>query len=231
VALSTPACTLFSLLVVVAILCTLPAALPAQPQRDTARARQWYDTLTPTKPRLAVPTPGEITTLRAASAVVIPVMFTVATATLIPPEIGVNIADGTATPVFLFGTGVGFGGDTALTTFFPDFRLQAAGAVMIASERPVELRLSLHRDLPVFSLDRRDLFWLGVDGGAGVATTFDNLSPFAEGWIGVMSPMGVRFIGFFPMHHYGLRARVGYNAATDRAWYELSVGATATFWF
>ena len=203
-------------------------ALHAQPPRDSVH---WYDTLTPTQPRFATPTPGEITLLRAASAVVIPVMFTVATATLIPPGFGVNISNGEVTPVFVFGTGVGFGGDTAKETFFPDLRVQAEGAVMLASERPVELRLSLHRDLPLISLDRRELFWLGAEAGVGAATTFQRVLPFAEGWIGVMNPMGVRFIGMFPMHHYGLRGRIGYDPATQRAWYELTLGATATFWF
>lgn len=211
------------------LLCATTPGLRAQ--TDTARGAHWYDTLTPTQPRLAEPTPSEITILRAASAVVIPVMFTVATATLVPPAIGVHFADGVATPMFFFGTGVGFGGDTALETFFPTVRVQVEGALPVASKREAELRLSAHRDLPVATLDRRGLYWFGFEGGAGIATTFGSVRPFAEGWLGAMTPMGIRYIGFYPMHHFGLRGRVGYDPATRRAWYEVGLGVTATFWF
>jgi hypothetical protein len=194
-------------------------------------ARPWYDTLTVTQPHTAHTTAGERLALAAFTAVALPVGATVGLITLLPPSINVLTENGTPQTGFGISTGIGFGGDTTEFIFFPDFRVQLEGAYFLTRRPGPMARASLLFDVPLFSVHRRKFFWLGLAGGGGVSTDFTMLAPYAEGWIGLINPMGIRFLTLFPQHNYGLRARAGYNLTTGKPWYELSLCATSTFWY
>jgi len=225
----------------------LPASVLAQPAptgtEDTTRQRSledtvrigvsprpWYDTLTVTKPRYAYASPLERLALAAFTAISIPVGLSIGVTTLLPPSITVMQEDGVLRSGVAFSTGIGFGGDTSKTIFFPDFRLQLEGAYFFTRVPQPVMRAGLLVDYPAASIHSRDFAWFGLAGGGGISTDFSTISPYAEGWVGLMNPMGIRFLTLFPMHHYGLRGRVGYNTTTGSMWYELSLTATSTFW-
>lgn len=192
-------------------------------------SRPWYDTLTLTQPRYARIAPYERLALAAFTAVSIPIGIAIGVTTILPPSINVLAENGVTHTGIAVSSGVGLVSDTSAFIFFPDVRFQFEGGYYIQRERPAILRLAVLRDAPLLSIHERDFFWLGVAGGGGVSTDFDQVGPFAEAWLGIMNPMGIRFLSLFPMHHYGVRARAGYGAG--RAWYELSLSATSTFWF
>ncbi|MBS1911598.1 MAG: hypothetical protein JST22_06410 [Bacteroidetes bacterium] len=196
-----------------------------------APTRPWYDTLTVTKARYAGTTPGERLALAAFTAMTIPVGLTIGITTLLPPSVNILREDGVSRMGIAFSTGVGLVGDTTAITFFPWVRLQGEGGFYFGRTDHTILRASLLRDLPIAQLDRRGFFWLGTAAGLGAGTDFNGFAPYAEGWVGLLNPMGIRYLTLFPMHNYGLRGRFGYNTATGRPWYELSICATSTFWF
>ncbi|MEO5930761.1 MAG: hypothetical protein ABIR47_12565 [Candidatus Kapaibacterium sp.] len=192
--------------------------------------RKWYDTLKVTRPRYAYKTASERLALSAFVTVAIPAGIAVGLTSIVPPGISIIREDGAFRAGVLLSIGRGFGCDTAAMIFFPKFRVQAEGGVFFRRRNEPVLRASLLFDDPIVSVHPRQFFWFGVAGGGGISTDFSSIGPFAEGWIGVMNPMGIRFIPLFPMHHYGLRARAGYNTSTQAPWYELSLGVTSTFW-
>jgi hypothetical protein len=235
-------------------LLSIVAALPAIAQPDTSAAAprpydttvageapatggpglprpHWYDTLTVTQPRYTKTTPGERLALAAFTAVALPVGAAIGVLTLLPPSINVLSENGRRQTGFAISTGVGFGGDTNDFIFFPNVRVQVEGAYFPTRRPGPMARASLLFDRPIVALDRRRFFWLGVAGGAGVSTDFAMASPYAEGWIGLINPMGIRFLTLFPQHNYGLRARAGYDLTSRKPWYEISLQATSTFWY
>lgn len=195
-----------------------------------ASPRPWYDTLTVTRPRYARVAPWERLALSAFTALAIPIGLSVATLTVLPPTVNVVSRDGELHGGISVSTGMGFGGDRSSELFFPDYRVQVEGAYFFGIDPGPRISASILADLPVASLSRYDALWFGMAGGGGIATDFQSVSPFAEGWIGVLNPMGTRFLTFFPMHNYGLRGRAGYDITNGRMWYELSLSATSTFW-
>lgn len=203
---------------------------PASGSSSSATTRPWYDTLTVTKPRYAYASPIERLALAAFTALSLPVGATIGALTLLPPSINVLVEDGTPQTGFAISSGIGFGVDTTGVIFFPDYRLQFEGAYFFTREQSIMVRAAVLFDKPLMSVHRRDFFWLGIAGGAGVSTDFREVTPYAEGWIGVMNPMGIRFLTLFPQHNYGLRGRAGYDFGTGRPWYELALCATSTFW-
>ncbi len=193
-------------------------------------SRPWYDTLTVTKPRYARVTPAEQLALSAFTALAIPIGLTVSAITVFPPSITMVIEDGIMYTGISVSTGIGFGGDRSTPIFFPDYRVQVEGAYFFSRSPAPMLRASILADHPMTSLHSRDFLWLGVAGGGGLSTDFTTVVPFAEGWIGLINPMGLRVLTLFPMHNYGLRGRAGYDLGNHRPWYELSITASSTFW-
>lgn len=208
---------------------TLPGSF--EPGGGTTGTRPWYDTLKVTHPRYVRITGPERLALAAFTAISIPAGIAIGATTIVPPSINVLWEKGEASRTGIaFSSGYGFGGDTADAIFFPTMRLQMEiGYYFTRRPQPIA-RAALLFDKPIASIHKRDFFWLGVAGGAGVASDFKSFSPYAEGWVGVMNPMGIRFLTLFPMHNYGLRGRAGYNFATDGPWYEVAICATSTFW-
>jgi hypothetical protein len=201
------------------------------PPAGTTPPRHWYDTLTVTQPRYARTTPAERLALAAFTALALPVGLTVGVITLLPPSFNVLSENGTYQTGFAISTGVGFGGDTSQVIFFPACRIQLEGAYFLTRNPGPMVRASLLFDKPLFSIHPRKFFWVGAAGGAGVSTDFEMVAPYAEGWVGLINPMGIRFITLFPQHNYGIRGRAGYNLATSKPWYEISLCATSTFWY
>ena len=217
-----------------------PDSTHARAPHDTARSAtetatpgrpaHWYDTLQVTRPRYARITPMERLALSTFTALALPVGLAIGVTTLLPPSINVMVEDGTVRTGVTISTGLGFGVDTDQVIFFPTWRLQGEAGYYFGGKLGPVARLSAMFDKPIGSIQPRDFFWFGVAGGAGVSTDFASASPYAEGWIGVMNPMGIRFLTLFPMHNYGLRGRVGYSPADGEPWYELSLCASSTFW-
>jgi len=199
---------------------------------DTPRvaARNWYDTLTVTQPRYARATRYETLALSAFTALAIPVALTVGAVTLIPPSIGVMVQEGKVRTGVVLSTGLGFGWDTTQIVFFPDWRVQAEAGYFFGEGAGPVVRGSVLFDKPLASISPRGFFWTGVAGGGGLATDFKSVSPYLEGWVGLMNPMGVRFLTLFPMHNYGIRGRAGYDVINGSPWYEIALSATSTFW-
>lgn len=219
--------------VLAASLLALPlliAPLAAQGDTSAMKPRHWYDTLQVTKPRVAAVTKAERLALSAFTALAIPVSIAVGVTTVIPPSVNILVEDGVPRAALAFSTGYGFGGDTSLFVFFPDFRVQLEYGYYFARSPRNRVALGLLVDKPIASIHRRDFFWFGVAGGGGLATDFTSYQPYLEGWIGIINPMGLRYVTLFPMHNYGIRGRVGYDVTLDRPWYELSLAATGTFW-
>jgi hypothetical protein len=228
---------LFSLLLPAAVCHAQPDSTRTAAPRDTVgrsttgtKATHWYDTLQVTRPRYARITPMERLALSAFTALALPVGIAIGATTLLPPSINVLVDDGAVRTGVTISTGLGFGIDTDQVIFFPTWRLQGEAGYYFGGERGPVARVSALFDKPLGSIHPRDFFWAGVAGGAGVSTDFASLSPYVEGWVGVMNPMGIRFLTLFPMHNYGVRGRVGYAPADRRPWYELSLCATSTFW-
>lgn len=196
----------------------------------TAGERPWYDTLTVTKPRYARASRLEQVALSVFTALSVPVGITFGLTSLLPPSITVLREDGVNHVGIAVSSGMGFGGDTSQAMFFPDARLQVEVAYFFTRSPQPMVRTGLLFDAPIGSIHNRDFVWFGVAGGGGVSTDFESVSPYAEGWIGTLNPLGIPFITLFPMHNYGLRGRVGYNIMTGAPWYELSLSATSTFW-
>lgn len=199
----------------------------AQPV-DTTTVK-WYDTLTVTQPRVARVTRSERIALAAYVALSLPVSLVVGGTTLVPPSFIVKREGRNDLMGIAMSSGIAFGGDTMQLTWFPVVRLQGEVAYYFTSTQPTLARLSLLADYRFTSIDRRDFMWLGVAGGAGVSTDFATVSPYAEAFIGLSNPLGIRYIPLFPMHHYGLRLRTGYNLGDGTIWYEAAVAATSTF--
>lgn len=219
-----------SIIACLAVLATLISANPlaAQPQPQQEGA-EWYDTLTVTKPRYAQMTDSERFLLSLYTAATLPSLIVVGGLATVPPSVSAMQEDGVWRTGVGLSAGIGFGGDRRSLWWFHDARLQAEGTWYFHRDRPLLLRAALLFDYRVASISRNNLYWVGVAGGAGASTDFAATSPFAEGWIGVMNPNGVRFTGLFPMHNFGLRGRVGYDIANERSWIELALGGTATF--
>lgn len=199
----------------------------ASAQQDSAR--HWYDTLTVTKPRYARQSRYDRMILSAFAALSVPVAMTVGTLSLFPPSFSALYEDGTTYGGIAFSTGRSFGIDTTPATYFPDVRVQGEFAYFFSRPHSTVLRASGLFDHRFGPVTRREIFWFGVSGGAGVATDFHGVSPFAEGSIGVMNPLGIRFLGLFPMHNYGVRVRAGFDVTNEQPWYELSLSGTSTF--
>ncbi|MBL7989600.1 MAG: hypothetical protein JNJ94_16175 [Chlorobi bacterium] len=203
-----------------------PSASQPAPQGDTVR---WYDTLTITKPRYARMTDGERFVLSLYAAATIPSLIVVGGFAAVPPSLSVMQEEGVWRTGVGVTTGIGFGGDRSKRWWFYDARLQGEVVWYFDREHPLLVRALGLVDYRVAPLGQNRFYWFGVAGGGGISTDFATLSPFAEGWIGVMNPNGVRFVGMFPMHNFGLRSRVGYNLTHQRHWIELSLGGTSTF--
>lgn len=194
--------------------------------------RKWYDTLTVTQPRVATITEAERAALIAYTAVAIPTALAIGALTVLPPSIVVLSEDGVARGGAALNTGVGFGvgdRDTALLTWYPLARLQLEGAWIPERDRAFLLRSTLLYDVRFTPIGRRKLLDLGASIGLGAATDFSMLSPFVEASVGLSNPFGIRFIPFNPGHHYGLRARIGYDLHGGRSWHELAFCASSTF--
>jgi hypothetical protein len=145
--------------------------------------------------------------------------------------VNVIVENGTPLAGLAMSIGYGIGGDTTQLAYFPDFRIQAEYGYYFARSPRNRVALSMLVDRPIVSVHQRDFFWLGVAGGGGMATDFSTFyGPFAEGWIGVENPLGMRYITLFPMHNYGLRLRAGYDVVNARPWYEAAIAGSATFW-
>jgi hypothetical protein len=183
------------------------------------------------RPRYARVTTGERMALAAFAALSLPVGLVVGGTLMVPPSVSVMHDRGERYIGIAMGSGFGVGGDTMQLAWWPTARAQWEVAYHFQRERPISLRLSLLGDHRFTSTDRRGFFWFGVAGGAGALTDFDRVVPYAEGWIGVMNPMGIRHLPLFPMHHYGVRVRAGYDPATAEAWYEAALTASSTFTF
>jgi hypothetical protein len=200
----------------------------AQPT-DTAGMR-WYDTLTVTEARYARVTPLEGMALSAFVAASVPATLAFALTSTFPPSIVVQRDRGVDRAGIALSSGYGFGGtDSTGLTWFPVVRLQGEVAYFFDSETPTQLRASVHADHRFGSIDRLDLLWFGVAGGAGVATDLMTVSPFGEIFVGLSNPLGVSHYPFRPMHHFGLRFRSGYNLDDSRVWHEAAFAITSTF--
>jgi hypothetical protein len=214
-------------LLIILLLASIATA-SAQPA-DTAE-KKWYDTLTVTRPRYARITAMERLALSAFIALSLPVTVIVGGTTLFPPGFLVRREDGVDRFAMAVQSGIGFGGDTMALTWFPAARLQGEFAYFFNDDQPARVRLSLDVDHQFGSIDRRDFIWFGVAGGLGISTDFaDEVSPFAEGFIGLSNPLGIRYVPLFPMHNYGLRFRTGYDFGSSHVWYEAALIATSTF--
>lgn len=198
-------------------------------QTDTSRPRHWYDTLTVTEPRFARVTPMERLALSAFSLLSIPVALVVGGSTIMPPSIPFLTERGVEHTGVAVGFGFAFGGDTNQLTWFPTVRAQAEFAYFFDRTPSPLYRISLLHDFILFPLGRRALFSSTTSWGLGVATDLERVQPYVEGFIGIANPMGIRFVPLYPMHNYGLRARLGYDPVDNKPWYELSLCATATF--
>lgn len=166
------------------------------PEVAGAASRPWYDTLTVTRPRYARVAPWERLALSAFTALAIPIGLAVGTITLLPPSINVVSDDGELYGGASISTGMGFGGDRTSELFFPDYRVQVEGAYFFSRNPGPRLSAYVVADRPIVSISNHDVLWFGVAGGGGISTDFNGVSPFAEGWIGVMNPMGNRFLTF-----------------------------------
>ncbi len=197
----------------------------------TKPARPWYDTLTVTRPRYAYASPSERLALAAFTAISIPIGLGVSVLTLLPPSVNVLTENGASHTGIAFSAGVGIARDTTPFIFFPEYRFQFEGGYYFQRERRAIVRASINVDKPIAPIDRRKFFWLGAAAGAGVSTDFRSTGPYVEGWLGLINPMGIRYLSLFPMHNYGLRGRVGYDPIARAAWYEFGITATSTFWF
>lgn len=229
------------------LLLLLPPLLPAQgdsarsgltergsTQRDSTRsdsthAAHWYDTLTVTQPHYARTTSKERMALSAFTALAIPVAIVVGGISTIPPGVNVLMEDGVARTGVMLSVGLGFGGDTTQIAYFPSFRVQGEYGYYFERSPRSRMAVSVLFDTPITPLPPRKFFWFDLAGGGGFATDLAMYGPFAEGWIGLANPSGIRFVTLFPMHNYGLRARAGYDIENRRPWYELALGGSATF--
>ncbi len=211
----------------ISLLLLLLCDATAQPPADSVRP--WYDTLQITKPRYAHQTRYERLMLHAFTALSLPVGMVVGLTTVIPPSVSFLAEEGNVYAGVALSSGTSFGGDPTQMYYFPDARLQGEIAYYFEREQSIMLRGSAHLDHRFGAIDSRNFYWLGVSGGAGVATDFKGIAPYAEGWFGVMNPLGIRYLGLFPMHHYGFRGRAGYDVVQGRPWYEFSFTATSTF--
>ena len=208
----------------------LPSTASAQVATgDSVRA--WYDTLEVERPRYARATMGERLALSAFTALALPVALTVGAITLFPPTINVLHEHGQTHVGVTAGTGWGIGGDTTAFIYFPDVRMQVDIGYYLGRDRRIMGHVSFLKDARLVSIHPRDFFWVAVAGGVGVATDIHSVEPYAEGWVGFLNPMGIRYAPLFPMHHYGVRGRIGYDPASSQPWYEVSFGVTSTFGF
>ncbi|MBC8145029.1 MAG: hypothetical protein H7X80_05545 [bacterium] len=191
----------------------------------------WYDTVAVTRPKFARATLGERLALAGFTALALPVGIVVGGLTLAPPSLSIlQEQDGSHLGLSL-GTGWGFGGDSTQMVYYPDVRVQVDVGYYLERDRRIIAHAAVLKDLRLASLHSRDFFWFAMAGGVGVASDLHRYQPYAEGWIGVLNPMGIRYAPLFPMHNFGMRARVGYDVTREGVWYELSVGATSTFGF
>jgi hypothetical protein len=223
----------------------IPLALPAiilmassrlDAQTDTTRTdtigqRHWYDTLTVTKPRYARVTTLEKTLLSGFVALAIPVSAVSGALTIFPPSFNMLVEEKKVYPGVAISTGLSFGGDSAGIIWFPDIRLQPEIGWYFGRNDPVIAHISVIHDIPITSIHRRNFYYLAASGGAGAGFDGANTSLHAEVWFGIANPSGIRFIGLYPMHNYGVRIRAGYDLTAQRIWIEPSLSATATFWW
>ncbi len=210
---------------------TLPGAdtvAPTAPPEVTPRP--WYDTLTVTRARYTHTAPYEELALAVFTTASIPFGLALGALTLLPPSANVLSEQGISRTGIAISAGVGLTPDTSAYIFFPELRLQAEAGYYFDRPHPWIARATVLRDLPLVSIDSRDIFWLGVAGGIGATTDFNSAGLHAEAWVGLTNPMGIRYLVLYPMHNYGLRARAGYDFTTRQRWYELAICATATFW-
>jgi hypothetical protein len=210
--------------------CSMLGSTSAGAQETAAdTTRHWYDTLEVKRPRFARATLGERMALAAFTALALPVGLAVGATTIVPPMINVLTERDRRYVGVTAGSGIGFGGDSTQMTYYPDVRVQLDIGYYFERERPIIVHAALLKDLWITSIHRHDLMAVGAAGGIGVASDAHSYTPFVEGSIGLMNPLGIRFVPLFPMHNYGLRARLGYDMASAGTWYELSLGITSTF--
>jgi hypothetical protein len=221
-------------LVILVITVTASSQLHAQPDTapaDTTSPRNWYDTLTVTKPRYARVTTLEKILLSGFVALAIPVSAVSGAITIFPPSVNLLVEEKKVYPGLAISTGLSFGGDSARIIWFPDVRLQPEIGWYFGRSQPVIARLSVLHDFPIASIHRRNFYYLAAAGGVGVGFDGANTSLHAETWFGIANPSGIRFIGLYPMHNFGVRVRAGYDLTAQRMWIEPSLAATATFWW
>lgn len=192
---------------------------------------KWYDTLTVTEPRYAQVTPLEGMALSAFLAVSVPSLLAIAGVSALPPSVVVRREDGIDRAGVSISGGAGIGGDRSTLLWFPDARVQGEAAYFFDRERPLLLNLSLLLDHRFGTIDRREIFWAGIAGGAGVSTDFAGVSPYVEGFVGLSNPLGISYTPFRPAHHYGLRFRTGYDLVDKRIWHEAAFAITSTFFW
>ncbi len=233
-------------LIIFVVMATLAPSLFAQPNPGEKRsttptprvvtapsdsiARNWYDTLTVTVPKYEGITSAEHLALAAYIIASIPTGAAIVMITGLPPSLAILREDGVAYGGLSISSGYGFTHDTNALLFFPYVRVMLEGTWFFTRERSLLVRAAGLVDLPLAQIDNRGIYWLGVAGGGGVSTDFNDAGAFAEGWVGAIVPMGIRYVGLYPMHNIGLRGRLGYDIGAKRSWYELSLGMTSTFW-
>lgn len=230
-ALGVSRCRSLGALVIIAVVTSLaPPTTTAQEIASPADSlRHWYDTLEVEQPRYARATVGERLALAAFATLALPVGMVVGATTIIPPTINLLVEDKRTSVGITAGSGLGFGGDSTQQVYYPDLRVQLDIGYYFGRERPFIAHAAVMKDLWIASVHPKDLIGVGVSAGAGVATDAHTYTPYVEAWLGLLNPLGIAFAPLFPMHNYGVRARLGYNPAREQPWYELGVGITSTF--
>lgn len=200
----------------------------ARDARNRGAAR-WYDTLEVTRPRHVLMTSYDRLMLSVFSAGMAPTGLALALLTLAAPSVAILVEEGVAHGGVGLSTGIGFGGSQDAEVYWPHIRLQLEANHYFYRSTSNNWRISLMRDVPITSVHRRGYVWFGLSGGFGLSIDETSRSAFAEGSIGVMNPLGIRFLTLYPMHTWGLRGRAGWDPTASRIWHEIALAGSATF--
>ncbi len=162
------------------------------------------------------------------TALTIPVVLGITAISIVPPSFGVLVNKGTAQGMMSFETGVGFGRNKR-TGRFADTRFIAGYTHVYNKNEKDFWRVEISRDFHAQFIDKRKIFLLGASPSVGYINNGSEHGYSVGAQLWLMTPT-LSFIGFFPLHTFGISYR--YNTfAKATPFHTLSLGISSAFMF
>ncbi|HLP16834.1 MAG TPA: hypothetical protein VK470_11280 [Bacteroidota bacterium] len=174
-------------------------------------------------------TPYEKAALIGANALLLPLALSAAAISVLPPNFGMMIDDGTAYAALGFETGIGLGTNRE-TGRFADERLMLNYTHIYNPHRRDIWRIEGVKDVNLFFIDKRKILAFGVSPLVGLYINGADRGYSIGASVRLMLP-SLPYFGMFPLHTVGITYRYNKNLNNGGTFHTASFGISAAVIF